>query len=84
MSVPPIVSTIPFDMKLSPREITVALGLNRTLFPFAAAIGPFLVGIIGESSGSLALGLVVTSPLSVTLLVCGILIPETGNPDRTE
>lgn len=81
MSVPPIVSTIPFDMKLAPREITVALGLNRTLFPFAAAIGPFLVGIIGESSGSLGLGLLVTTPLSLTLFVCGILIPETGNPD---
>jgi MFS family permease len=84
MSVPPIVSTIPFDMKLSPREITVALGLNRTLFPFAAAVGPLLVGIIGESSGSLGWGLLLVSPLSVTLLICGILIPETGGQNRIE
>ena len=78
MTVPPIISTIPFDMKLAPRETAVALGLNRTLFPLFATLGPIIVGVIGETTGSLGTGLAIVSPLAVSLLIAGLLIPETG------
>ena len=46
MAVPPILATIPLDMRLPPREVAVALGLVRTLFPIGATIGPLLVGFL--------------------------------------
>ena len=82
MAVPPILSTIPMDMKLAPREVAVALGLMRTLFPLGATMGPMLVGTIQESTGSLFLGLSVVTPLAFTLLVGGKLLPETGTRGR--
>jgi len=78
MSFPPILFTIPLDMKLSPREVAVAGGLNRTLFPLGATMGPFIVGSIQESSGSLFLGLMLVSPLPITLALASLFIPETG------
>ena len=82
MAVPPILSTIPLDMRLAPREVAVALGLMRTLFPMGATLGPLIVGAIQESTGSLFLGLAVTAPLAFTLFLGGIFLPETGSRRR--
>ena len=82
MMVPPILSTIPLDMGLAPREVAVALGLTRTLFPLGATIGPLLVGVIRESSGSHLLGLSVVAPLAFTVFLGGIMIPETGRKGK--
>ena len=79
MAVPPIVSTIPLDMRLPPREVAVALGLTRTLFPLGATTGPILVGIIQANTDSLFLGLLVVTPLAFTLFLGGKFMPETGN-----
>ena len=79
MVVPPILSTIPLDMGLAPREVAVALGLMRTMFPLGATLGPVLVGTIQESTGSLFLGLSVVAPLAVTLFLGGKFLPETGS-----
>ena len=79
MTVPPILSTIPFDMQLAPREVAVALGLMRTLFPIGATLGPLFVGAIQESTGSLFLGLAIVAPLAFTLFLGGRLLPETGS-----
>jgi MFS family permease len=78
MMVPPILATIPLDMRLAPREVAVALGLIRTLFPMGATLGPLIVGAIQESTGSLFLGLAVVAPLAFTLFLGGKLLPETG------
>jgi len=78
MMVPPILATVPLDMRLAPREVAVALGLVRTLFPIGATMGPLLVGAIQQSTGSLLLGLSIVSPMALTLLVGGLLVPETG------
>ena len=51
MAVPPIIATIPLDMRLPPREVAVAIGLTRTLFPFSATIGPLVVGAIAGNHG---------------------------------
>ena len=82
MAVPPILSTIPMDMRLAPREVAVALGLMRTLFPLGATFGPMLVGTIEQSTGSLFLGLSVVAPLAFTLFLGGKLLPETGSKGR--
>ena len=82
MVVPPILSTIPLDMRLAPREVAVAMGLMRTLFPLGATLGPLLVGAIQESTGSLFLGLSVVTPLALTLFLGGKLLPETASKDR--
>ena len=78
MSFPPVLFTIPLDMKLSPREVAVAGGLNRTLFPIGATMGPIIVGALQESSGSLLTGLTFVSPLPITLFIAALFIPETG------
>ncbi len=78
MAVPPIIATIPLDMRLPPREVAVAIGLTRTLFPISATIGPLIVGVIVESTGSLFVGLMIVSPMAVTLFIGGWLMPETG------
>jgi predicted MFS family arabinose efflux permease len=78
----PIVMTIPFDMRLNPREIAVAMGLSRTFTPLAATAGPLLVGIIYQISGSLLLALCVVVPMPFLMALIGVLLPETS-PNRT-
>jgi len=82
MAVPPILATIPLDMKLPPREAAVSIGLMRTLFPMGATLGPLIVGAIEQSTGSLFLGLSIVSPLACTLFFCGKFLPETGSKKR--
>ena len=82
MAVPPIIATIPLDMRLAPREVAVALGLVRTLFPMGATLGPLIVGAIQESTGSLFLGLSIVAPLAFTLYLGGKFLPETGPKGR--
>jgi len=82
MAVPPILSTIPLDMRLAPREVAVAIGLMRTLFPMGATLGPLIVGAIQESTGSLFLGLSIVTPLAFTLFLGGKFLPETGSKGR--
>ena len=74
----PIVRTIPFDMRLAPRETVVVLGLFQTMMPIGGAIGPALVGIIQQLSGSLQTGLLSIVAFPLTLVIGGLLIPETS------
>ncbi len=74
----PIIVTIPFDLKMEPKEIAIAIALARTLTPLAAAAGPFLAGAVQQFTGSLTLGLLIAVPFPLTLLVAGLLIPETS------
>ena len=82
MTVPPILATIPMDMRLPHREVAVAQGLIRTLFPFSAMWGPLFVGLMEERTGSLYMGLMIVAPLAVTLFLAGVLLPETGAKGR--
>ena len=56
----------------------MAIGLTRTLFPISATIGPLIVGVLVESTGSLFVGLMIVSPMAITLFIGGWLMPETG------
>ena len=79
MAVPPVLATIPLDMRLHPRQVAVSLGLTRTLFPVSATLGTMFVSIVQQNTDSLLLGLAIVSPMPVTLFFCGILLPETGS-----
>jgi predicted MFS family arabinose efflux permease len=74
----PIIVTIPFDLNLKPREIAIAIALTRTLNPLGGAMGPFLVGAVQQLTGSLSWGLLVVVPFPITLLLAGLLLPETS------
>ncbi len=84
MAVPPVIFTIPMDMRLPHREVAVAQGLMRTLFPFSAMWGPLFVGLMQEATGSLFIGLMIVAPLNITLFVNGVLMPETGVRGRLD
>ena len=84
MAVPPVLFTIPMDMRLTHREVAVAQGLMRTLFPLSAMWGPLFVGIMEEATGSLFIGLFIVAPLNITLFINGILMPETGIRGRLD
>jgi len=77
----PIIRTIPFDLRLGPRETAVATGLGMTLLPIVGAMGPPLVGLVQEITGSLKIGLLSIVAFPITLLIGGLLIPETS-PNR--
>ena len=79
----PIIRTIPFDLQLSPRETAVATGLGMTVLPIVGAMGPLLVGVIDQATGSLQVGLLSIVGFPLTLVVGGLLIPETS-PSRRE
>lgn len=74
----PIIRTIPFDLRLAPRETAVATGLSMTLLPIVGALGPPLVGAVQQLTGSLQIGLLSIVAFPLTLLIGGLLIPETS------
>ncbi len=78
MVVAPVLTTVVLDMKVAPREVAVAVGLTRTLFPLGATLGPLIVGALQQSTGSLLLGLSLMAPMALTLFLGGVLLPETG------
>lgn len=84
MGTAPILFTIPMDLRLPHREVAVAQGLMRTLFPFSAMWGPLFVGLMQESTGSLFVGLMIVAPLNITLFINGVLMPETGIRGRLD
>ena len=84
MSTAPILFTIPMDLRLPHREVAVAQGLMRTLFPFSAMWGPLFVGLMQEGTGSLFIGLAIVAPLNITLFINGVLMQETGIRGRLD
>lgn len=82
-SVVPMIMTVPFDMQFRPREVAVAVGLIRTITPLGSTIGPILAGALQEGTGSLATALFIVLPVSVTVGLIGILLPESHPSRRT-
>ena len=80
-SVVPMIMTVPFDMQFRPREVAVAVGLIRTITPLGSTIGPILAGVLQEGTGSLATALFIVLPVSVTVGLIGVLLPE-SHPSR--
>ncbi len=74
----PMVLTFPFDLGLAPREVAIGVGLVRTVTPLGSSLGPPLVGVLQESTGSLEAALFWVLPASVTVGVIGLTLPETS------
>ena len=81
-SVVPIVLTFPYDLGLRPREVAVAIGLVRTITPLGAASGPIIAGALQEGTGSLGTALTIILPVSITVGLIGLLLPETSPKRR--
>ena len=82
-SVVPIVMTIPYDMQFRPREVAVAIGLIRTITPLGSAIGPILAGVLQEETGSLETALFIVLPVSISVGLIGLFLPESHPSRRT-
>ncbi len=80
-AVVPMVLTVPYDMQLQPREVAVAVGLVRTITPLGSAIGPILAAVLHEVTGSLETALFIVLPVSVSVGLIGLLLPE-SHPSR--
>ncbi len=80
-SVVPMIMTVPFDMQFRPREVAVAVGLIRTITPLGSAIGPILAGALQEGTGSLETALFIVLPVSITVGLIGLTLPE-SHPTR--
>ena len=62
----------------NPRIAAVAIAVALTIGNFAGFFGPLIVGLLADISGSYLPGLVTSSILSWSLLIGGLLLPETG------
>lgn len=75
----PIVFTLAMELPgISPREASIVIAAAMGLGNLAGFTGPLIVGYLAEMSGSYLPGLVICSILSWSLLVGGLLLPETG------
>ncbi|MCH8206323.1 MAG: MFS transporter [Chloroflexi bacterium] len=73
----PIIMTIPFELpKIRPREVAVVTASVYTVVWMGAFVGPILAGAVQEVSGSLRVGLLVTSLAPSTLIIAGLLLPR--------
>jgi predicted MFS family arabinose efflux permease len=71
----PLLMSVPFQLGLTPREVSVATAHMRTVVPTGGALGPIVVGLISGATGSLELAMTVTAPFAVTLLFGSQLLP---------
>ena len=55
----------------------MAVGLVRTITPFGSAIGPVLTGTLQELTGSIGTALLIVLPISLSVGIIGLMLPET-------
>jgi len=63
---------------MSDRTVVLALGLGIGAGDIGGFLGPLIVGYVTDATGSYIPGLVVCCVISFSLLIGGILLPETG------
>lgn len=79
----PAVMSIPYELPgMRPAEVPVGLAAMQTVMALASTVGPLLAGTVTQLSGSLHTGLLVCSLLPVSLVIVGLLMPETGPKAR--
>jgi len=74
----PSVFTIAMELSGSPREAAIVISAALALGNVAGSTGPFIVGFLTDVTGSYLPGFLLCSILSWSLLVGGLLLPETG------
>jgi len=88
--VSPVLEVLPFEFPgISPREVAVVTSLIRTCSGLGFAVGPMVVGLVAQLSGSLETGLFVLCAFTGVGVIAGWLYPrrcgtdthgEGGNP----
>lgn len=81
----PSVFTIPMELPgMTPRTGAVVLSLALAVGNFGGFLGPLFVGYLADLTGSYVPGLLVCCAFSLTLLIGGLLLPETGPKARNK
>lgn len=79
----PALLTIPMDLyPNNPRMVSLVSAVLLSIGGSASILSPFLVGLIGDLTGSLIPGLSIFVILAWSLGVAGILLPETGQSSK--
>ena len=81
----PVLMTIPYELPgIKPREVAVVTASVYTAVWIGAFFGPIVTGTIQEFSGSLRMGLLVTGLAPASLIIPGLLLPNSWNkaPER--
>lgn len=79
----PVIYTIPMEMPgMTPETGSLVLALALAAGNFGGFMGPILVGYVADFTGSYLAGFLVCCALSLSLLVGGLLLPETGPKAR--
>ena len=79
----PSIFTIPMELpNMTPRTGAVVLAFCLGVGNFGGFMGPLIVGYLADLTGSYLPGFFICFAMSLTLLVGGILLPETGPKAR--
>lgn len=75
----PTLFTIPMELKnASPRTGVLIINAMQTGGTIGAFAGPLIVGYLADVTGSYLPGFIICAVISLSLLVTGLLLPETG------
>ena len=73
----PAIQVLPFEFPgVLPREVAVLTGLILTFMGVGFALGPMLVGVVAQVTGSIQTGLIVLSLLTVLGVIAGVAYPD--------
>ena len=73
----PAIQVLPFEFPgVLPREVAVLTGLILTFMGVGFAIGPMLVGVVAQLTGSIQTGLIALSLLTALGIIAGIAYPD--------
>ena len=73
----PAIQVLPFEFPgVLPREVAVLTGLILTFMGVGFAIGPMLVGVVAQLTGSIQTGLIVLSLLTGLGVIAGLAYPD--------
>ena len=75
----PTLFTIPMELKnTSPRTGVTIVNAMQCGGTLGAFVGPLIVGYLADTTGSYLPGFIICAVISLSLLVVGLLLPETG------
>ena len=75
----PALFTIPLELpNMSPEKVAVVVGAALATGDLAASLSPFFVGAVTDTIGSFVPPLSVLAVFALTMLIGGMLLPETG------
>ncbi|MDA1061353.1 MAG: MFS transporter [Chloroflexi bacterium] len=79
----PSALTMPMELRgMTPERATVAVATMLSMGNVSGFFSPLLVGYLRDQTGSFVIGLTICALLPVTLLLAGLLLPETGPRGR--